>query len=272
MANSHLPNSHPDVTPDWKEFPFSRTSFIDSIQTFVVEGYNGTRYAGAVPQDWCAYGGHILAAHGGYCAAVLLTTAHRYYRDKYSNKGSLDPVHIHVEFFHPMPQGLFHVVIKQLHSGKMSMTIQAELVSPDTDRTTYSVAIVRLGRLLETDGNNSIQPASDPLPNRERHCGRWVNSMFYTFNPPSASVRSYCPNDGNSILWSPRFGGQHTRSHWSKLDDGGLFQSEHILLLVDLVGQLYITTCGSVADYVRNRFRLSHLTMRMMLWQLLPSI
>lgn len=236
MANAHLPNSDPRVTPDWREPPFPRTSFIDHIRTTQVDGFNGTRYSGFVPPDWCARGGQSLSAFGGFCAGTLLMTAQQYGR-QYGDQNNFDPIHINIEFLNPMPQGDFHVAVKELRSGNSSRVIQAELVSPGTESIIYSSAIVRLGVLEETGHKKSLQPNFGPMPDREAECGRWAHALFYAFNPPSASVRSFCPNDGDNILWSPRYGGQHTRCHWYKLDDGTLFQSEHIAMLVDLVWQ-----------------------------------
>ncbi len=34
---------------------------------------------------------------------------------------------------------------------------------------------------------------------------------------------------------SPKFGGQNTRYQWTKLDDGGTYELEHLALLIDVV-------------------------------------
>lgn len=56
MANAHLPNCHPDVTPDWFQETFSRTTYLEAIQTSLVEGFDGGRYQGYVQPDWCSSG------------------------------------------------------------------------------------------------------------------------------------------------------------------------------------------------------------------------
>jgi hypothetical protein len=50
MADAHIPNS--EVTPDWQELPYERTSFEKATELTPVEGYTG-RYAGFATKDWC---------------------------------------------------------------------------------------------------------------------------------------------------------------------------------------------------------------------------
>jgi hypothetical protein len=54
MDNAHLPNSHPNVTPDWRPYPFKTTQLLDAIKTSKVEATGDCRYAGSVPRDWCS--------------------------------------------------------------------------------------------------------------------------------------------------------------------------------------------------------------------------
>lgn len=247
MANAHLPNSHPSVTPDWRPLAFDRTPFIDSIQTKRVTGHKDTRYEGFAPPDWCGSVGRTKAVHGGFCAATMVATAQSYAKEMSDEMGTLDPLHIHIDYLSPVPQGLFHVTLRKLHSGKSSMTVQTEIVAPGTDGPAYCLALIRLGKLEMPPGGRSIQPAIEPLPNRERDCARSSNGAYYYASPPTSSIRAYTPSDGESSLWSPTFGGQSSRYQWAKLDDNRLFQIEHILLLVDLV----IPLCYLVSLLIR---------------------
>jgi hypothetical protein len=52
MANAHLPNSHPDVTPDWIEPRNKFVTFASALQTKLAAGSNNV-YEGFVPKDWC---------------------------------------------------------------------------------------------------------------------------------------------------------------------------------------------------------------------------
>lgn len=52
MANSHLPNCHPDITPGWQDLGYPRTNFEQAITLEPVQGEQG-RYAGFAPKDWC---------------------------------------------------------------------------------------------------------------------------------------------------------------------------------------------------------------------------
>lgn len=52
MANSHLPNCHPDITPDWQDLDYPRTNFEQAIALEPVQGEQGC-YAGFAPKDWC---------------------------------------------------------------------------------------------------------------------------------------------------------------------------------------------------------------------------
>lgn len=237
MADAHLPNSHPSITPDWRPLPFARTPFIDSIQTKRVDECNSTLYAGFAPPDWCGSVGRTLAVHGGFCAATMLATAQKYSEETRdgSSHSTLDPLHIHIDYLIPAPQGSFHVMIKKLHSGNSSMTVQTEIVAPGTNGPAYCLAVIRLGKLQMPPGGKSIQPVIGALPNREKDCVRGSSGKYYYASPPTSSIRAYVPKDGPSHLWSPLFGGQCSRYQWAKLDDERLFQLEHILLLVDLV-------------------------------------
>lgn len=233
MADAHLPNSHPSITPDWRPLPFPRTPFIDSIKTKQVNGPSNTRYAGFAPPDWCGSAGRALAVHGGFCAATMLATAQSFSRQV---KGiELDPLHIHIDFLAPAPQGSFHVIVETLQLGRSSLSVQTKMAAPGTDGPAYSLATIRLGKLQMPPGGKSIQPAIKPVPNREKDCVRGSSGLSYYASPPTSSIRAYVPKDGESHLWSASFGGQCSRYQWAKLDDERLFQLEHILLLVDLV-------------------------------------
>lgn len=51
VANSHLPNFHLDVTADWQDIGYPRTSFENAISLEPVQGEHG-RYAGFAPKNW----------------------------------------------------------------------------------------------------------------------------------------------------------------------------------------------------------------------------
>lgn len=258
MANAHLPNSHPDVTPGWQPTSPPPVKFLEAINTIPVQGFNGCRFSGFVPAFWCSNGkndvfavrtlafteinqasqlaGRMLAAHGGFCAATLLGAAQNYFMAKQESNVRPAPSHLHIEYLCPMPQGPFHIVVKPMHAGNRSVSLQAELISPHTEQAIlYATALIRLGYQQDGRRSDEIQPPIPRLPDRVAECDRWSSAFCYAVNPPISSVRFFCPNDGSTLFWSPSFGGQHARDQWAKLDDGGMFQVEHIPLLVDLV-------------------------------------
>jgi hypothetical protein len=61
MANAHLANSHPDVTPDWIEWDFPRVSYLDAAKTTRIDTH---RYEGIIPPVWCANGKVCKAQRG----------------------------------------------------------------------------------------------------------------------------------------------------------------------------------------------------------------
>ncbi|KAJ2971232.1 hypothetical protein NQ176_g7796 [Zarea fungicola] len=258
MANAHLPNSHPDVTPGWQPTSPPPVKFLEAINTIPVQGFNGCRFSGFVPAFWCSNGkndvfavrtlafteinqasqlaGRMLAAHGGFCAATLLGAAQNYFMAKQESNVRPAPSHLHIEYLCPMPQGPFHIVVKPMHAGNRSVSLQAELISPHTEQAIlYATALIRLGYQQDGRRSDEIQPPIPRLPDRVAECDRWSSAFCYAVNPPISSVRFFCPNDGSTLFWSPSFGGQHARDQWAKLDDGGMFQVEHIPLLVDLI-------------------------------------
>lgn len=180
--------------------------------------------------------GRRFAAHGGFCAAVLLAVARRHHADRYPAQQRLSPVHMHVDYLEPMPQGPFHATVTELHLGGQSISLLVQLVPVAIDdATVYSVALVRLGTFNTEVSDQTKELANRNLPDRDTECERWSNPLFYHANPATASVRVFCPNDGPSLLWSPRFGGQNCRYQWTKSDEGDSFQVDHIPLIVDLV-------------------------------------
>ncbi|KAH7260675.1 thioesterase-like superfamily-domain-containing protein [Fusarium redolens] len=241
MSASHLPNSHPDVTPTWRPFKFPRIPLPDAIETSPVADSDGQRYSGSVPLDWCGNSGRRLAAHGGYCATVLMMTARQYYRDKHGSLENMEPLNMSVEFLEPLPQGRFEIALETLSRGKRTSTIEARLKSLEIhEHKVCTVAIVRLG-ILKDDGHvNNMQPSVWPLPDRTKDCTRWSDASYYYMNPPASTIRVYTPNDGNAPLWSERFGGQNTRYQWVKLDDGREFRFEHLPVLADLVPPIFL--------------------------------
>lgn len=181
-------------------------------------------------------GGRKLAAHGGFCVAVLMITAQRHYREVEMGPNSAIPISIHTEFLEPMPPGEFHVRTELLQRGKRHNLIRAELVPSDPKQTrVYSTALVRLGTLDFEDDPKDRQPLLSPIPDRIKDCDRWTDSVYYTVNPPSSSIRVFCPNDKGNPLWSDIFGGQNCRYQWTKLDDESFFSTEYLPILADLV-------------------------------------
>jgi hypothetical protein len=55
MANAHLPNSHPEVTPGYRPFSYPTTPFAQAISTKLVDGTDNC-FAGFAPRDWCNQG------------------------------------------------------------------------------------------------------------------------------------------------------------------------------------------------------------------------
>ncbi|KAG5750659.1 hypothetical protein H9Q69_007293 [Fusarium xylarioides] len=117
MSNSHLPNSHSDVTLTWRPYKFPRISLLDAIKTSSVADSDGKRYSGTVPPDWCGNGGRRLAAHGGYCATVLMMTAQQYIHDQNGGQGNMEPLNMSVEYLEPLPQGRFEIALETLSTG-----------------------------------------------------------------------------------------------------------------------------------------------------------
>ncbi|KAL9570103.1 hypothetical protein ACKAV7_005611 [Fusarium commune] len=220
MSDSHLPNCHPDVTPTWRPYKFPRIPLPDAIKTSPVADSDGQRYSGSVPPDWCGNGGRRLAAHGGYCATVLMMTARQYHHDQHGSLGNMEPLNMSVEYLEPLPQGKFEIALETL-------------------------SIVRLG-ILKDDGHvTNMQPSVWPLPDRTKDCTRWSDASYYYMNPPASTVRMYTPNGDNAPLWSERFGGQNTRYQWVKLDNDEKIRFEHLPVLADLVPPIFL-------NYVEN--------------------
>ncbi|XEV01247.1 hypothetical protein FSHL1_006534 [Fusarium sambucinum] len=237
MSTSHLPNSHPDVTPTWRNLGFPRTPLSDAIRTSLIPNSDGKRYSGSVPPDWCGNGGRRLAAHGGYCATVLMTTARQYH----GSQEHMEPLNMSVEFLEPLPQGRFEVTLETLSRGKRTSTIEARLKSLELhEQKVCTVAVVRLGMLRDEGHVGNIQPAVWPLPDRVKDCVRWSDASYYYMNPPASTIRVWTPTGGTSPLWSERFGGQNTRYQWVKSDDGMEFGLEHLPVLADLVPPIFL--------------------------------
>ncbi|VUC29521.1 unnamed protein product [Clonostachys rosea] len=234
MANRNLPNCDASLTPAWKPYPFPRTKLLDAIKTNRLEGY-ADRYAGFAPEYWCASGGRTHAAHGGFCATVLMTTARQYYQDVLDRSGTGLPTGLHVEFIEPMPKGVFHIVLRTRQKGNHQTVVQAELVPEDPhSNTVYSTAFVRLGS-SESNHIANRQPKLARLPDRDKDCCRWTDAAYYIANPPTSSIRVFCPNDRGNPFWSEKFGGQNCRYQWTKPDQEPNFTFEYLPVLADLV-------------------------------------
>ncbi|RBR15229.1 hypothetical protein FVER53590_03434 [Fusarium verticillioides] len=208
MSNSHLPNSHADITPTWRPYKFPRIPLSDAIKTSPVADSDGKRYCGSVPPDWCGNGGRRLAAHGGYCATVLMMTAQQYYRDQHGSLGNMDPLNMSVEYLEPLSQGRFEIALETLSIGKRSSTIEARLKSLGAhEDKVCTIAIVRLGMLKDEGHVTNTQPSVWPLPDRTKDCTRWSDASYYYMNPPASTVRMWTPGGENALLWNENFGG-----------------------------------------------------------------
>lgn len=141
---------------------------------------------------------------------------------------------MHVQFLQLAPGGQFHVLFKDIRLNPRHSIIQAEFLSPDLNvHTSYTLAICTMGDLNSNSGI-SIKLPPISTPNREEDCGRWTSGFFYHITPTSSFCRTYNPNDGPEIMWSPKVG-QNKREQWSKLDSGRNFTLEHLGALADLV-------------------------------------
>ncbi|KAF4414745.1 thioesterase-like superfamily domain-containing [Fusarium acutatum] len=241
MSNSHLPNNHMDVTPAWKPYKFPRIPLPDAIKTSPVRDSDGKRYSGSVPPDWCGHGGRRLAAHGGYCATVLMMTARQYHRDQNKGLGNMEPLNMSVEYLEPLPQGRFEIALETLSIGNRTSTVEARLKSLEAHGDKVcTIAIVRLGILKDEGHVTNKQPSVWPLPDRTKDCTRWSDANYYFMNPPSSTIRTYTPSGKNAPLWSEKFGGQNTRYQWVKLDNDNKFGLEHLPVLADLVPPIFL--------------------------------
>ncbi|CVL12433.1 uncharacterized protein FPRN_03639 [Fusarium proliferatum] len=241
MSNSHLPNSHREVTPAWRPHKFPRISLPDAIKTSPVADSDGHKYSGSVPPDWCGKGGRRLAAHGGYCATVLMMTARQYHNDKHGILENMEPLNISVEYLEPLPQGQFEIVLETLSIGKRTSTVEARLKSLEAyEDKVCTIAIVRLGTLKDNGQVINMQPSVWPLPDRMKDCTRWSDAGYYYLNPPASTIRTYTPKGDNAPLWSKKFGGQNTRYQWVKLDNDKKFGLEHLPVLADLVPPIFL--------------------------------
>lgn len=55
MSNSHLPNSHPDVVPNWIKPKYEPTPIGDAVRTSLVAGTDNV-FATTLYKDWCGPG------------------------------------------------------------------------------------------------------------------------------------------------------------------------------------------------------------------------
>ncbi|KAF5562242.1 thioesterase-like superfamily domain-containing protein [Fusarium phyllophilum] len=202
---------------------------------------DGKRYNGSVPPDWCGNGGRRLAAHGGYCATVLMMTAQQYLHDQNGAQGNMEPLNMSVEYLEPLPQGRFEIALETLSTGKRTSTVEARLKSLEAHEDKLcTIVIVRLGILKDEGHVTNIQPPVWPLPDRTKDCARWSDASYYYMNPPASTVRMWTPSGENVPLWSERFGGQNTRYQWVKLDNEKKFGLEHLPVLADLVPPIFL--------------------------------
>ncbi|KAH8800653.1 thioesterase-like superfamily-domain-containing protein [Xylogone sp. PMI_703] len=231
MANSHLPNSHPDATPDWQDLDYTRTPFRQAITTELVEGAENC-FSGFVPRDWCVPGDLGLVSLGGFCAALIISTSQKYSAKKFSEREQPAPIHMHIQYLEPLPHGPVNVLVHDIKSGTTHHVVEIELKQPNSLKSCV-LSLVTLRRLSAV--RHSIKTPPFPLPDRESECQRWTDSFFYNVNPTSSQFRTYVPKGGHSHMWSPAVG-QNARDVWMKLDDEkdslGL---AHLGLIADLI-------------------------------------
>ena len=182
--------------------------------------------------------GRQLAAHGGYCIGALMTTCRQFFAKQHGNMNQPDCIGVHVEFLAPVPQGNYHVTVKDVALGRRQSVVEACIVSSDIGQPkTYIIGLVRMGRLIEDKGAPGIPIPTTHIPDRVLECTRVTNANYYRASPATATVRIFSPKDGMSSMWSPIFGGQNSRDQWHKMDDETLFEAEHLPLIADLVSK-----------------------------------
>lgn len=69
-------------------------------------------------------GSRRSAAHGEYCATLLMIIAQLYHHDKYGNLGDMEPLNTSVELLELLPQGRFETALKTLSRGKGTSMIE----------------------------------------------------------------------------------------------------------------------------------------------------
>ncbi|RFU34724.1 hypothetical protein B7463_g1663, partial [Scytalidium lignicola] len=230
MANAHLPNSHPDVTPHWKPLGYETTTFSKAISTTSLRGSDNS-FSAFVPKDWCSPSYFGLHAHGGYCAALIISTSQKYFK-KYAKKNQPDTIHLQIQYMDPLPQGLATIVINDLKIGSKHSVLQVELRDPKGQICV--IALVTQGNLSASGGHRIEIPAFN-VPDRVKDCQRWVDGFFYHLSPTSSKCRTYTVKGGPNPLWSPSVG-QNARDMWMKLDDDDdSFTTAHLGFIFDLL-------------------------------------
>jgi hypothetical protein len=255
MADAHLPNCHPSVTPAWKPSQYKPTPFRQAITANQVTGKDDC-FEGYTPRDWSVPGMTLLispkmimelvtdiiylitgdlglVAHGGFICALIIETSKKYFFLKHGARKQPDPVHLHVQYLNPVPHGPINIALKDIKIGMNHSVIQVELNTPKSLNSSV-LAIVTHGN-LSVVGGHSISTPLLKLPDRQTECRRWSNAFFYHVNPTSAQFRGYTPGGDSTKFWSPAIG-QNARDMWVKLDDEkDTLNSSHLGLLADLV-------------------------------------
>jgi hypothetical protein len=175
--------------------------------------------------------GHCL--HGGYIAALFVAASRAYHRDYYINLKQPDPIQMNVRYLTLTPPGAFRIRLTDIHQSPRVSTIRGELITGSHIPIVHALALFTMGNLNDTSGH-SVKLPPIPTPDRERDCSRYTNPLVYNIMPFMSAVRSYCPNDGDRLDWSPNLG-QNARDHWTKLDSDENFRLEHIAFLGDWV-------------------------------------
>ncbi|KAH8804442.1 thioesterase-like superfamily-domain-containing protein [Xylogone sp. PMI_703] len=234
MANAHLPNSHPSVTPNWKPLGYATVPFSKATSATPIKRSDNS-FSAFAPKDWCSPGVLGPHAHGGYCAALIISTCQNYFSKKYLEKNQPDTIHLQIQFLSPLLQGLINIVINDLKIGSKHSVLQAEL--RDSKGIPCVIAFVTQGNLSASDDYTIEMPVS-PVPDRVKDCQRWVDPVFFYHSPTSSKARSFTVKGGPNPLWSPSVG-KNARDMWIKWDDeNDSLTTAHLGFIFDLLPPL----------------------------------
>ena len=190
---------------------------------------------GSKPQLILSHKGDLgFVAHGGFCAAVIISTSRNYSVSKHPKLDQPDVVHMHIQYLSPLPHGEFRVEMQDLKLGSKHSVIQVALKSSSPSSPgPSSIALITLGNLGAK--GHSIPAPDISFPDRERDCVRWADAMFFSLAPTSSKMRSYVRKGGPTPLWSPDLG-RNKRDMWVKVDDDNdSFDFPYLGFVIDMV-------------------------------------